>query len=92
MTHYLFMNHRIKENPPSGPVIMCLSPEGLRESNEFEIFYRGQPIGRVKFDRDGLDKCETHHVKAWVELEDDVEVLMVARAAAKKPKRKVKAK
>lgn len=83
------MNHRIRQNPPGGPVVVCQAPEDTREANEFEIFFRGEPIGRVKFDPAGLAACETHDVKAWIELEDDVEVLVAARAKAKRPKRKI---
>ena len=90
MTQYVFMNHRIREVSPSGPVIQVLQDGEAREANEFEVLYRGQPIGRVVFDQRGLKACDTHAVRAWVEFADDVDVRAVAVAAPKKPKRKVR--
>lgn len=90
MTHFIFMNHRIREPNPSGPVIVVQTDGEQREANEFELRFRGQPIGRVKFTREGLSVVETHSVHAWVELDDDVEVVAVAKAARKKSNRKVR--
>jgi hypothetical protein len=84
------MNHRIRDPKTKGPVIVAQQPDGTREANEFEIIFRGQPIGRVKFDRAGLPACETHDVRAWVEFEDDVDLVAVATAKAKRPNKKVK--
>jgi hypothetical protein len=94
MTQFIFMNHRIKQAEPAGPVIVCQQGAGgpQREANEFEILYRGQPIGRAVFEPCGLAACETHAVRAWVEFEDDVDVRQVVHAARKKPNRKVKTK
>lgn len=87
---YVYMNHRIRDPKTTGPVIVVQAPEGTREANEFEILVFGQPIGRVKFDPKGLKVCETHDVRAWVEFTDDVNLVAVAKAAPKKPNKKVK--
>jgi hypothetical protein len=87
---YVYMNHRIRDPKTKGPVIVVQAPDETREANEFEIIFRGQPIGRVKFDAHGLAACETHDVRAWVEFEDDVELHVIAKATAKKPRKKVK--
>jgi hypothetical protein len=87
---YVYMNHRIREATPKGPVIVVQGPDGTREADEFEIRVFGQSIGRVKFARTGLPACKTHDVHAWVQFEDDVELVPVAQASAKKPNKKVK--
>lgn len=93
MTQFVFMNHRIREKKPSGPVIVVQQDGAQRESNDFVLMFRGQPIGRVVFPGHPLDAVETHEVRAWVELEDDVMVVDAAAVASpKKPNRKVKAK
>jgi hypothetical protein len=93
MTQFVFMNHRIREKKPSGPVIVVQHAGVQRESNDFILMFRGQPIGRVVFPGHPLDAVETHEVRAWVELDDDVEVVDAAAvAAAKRPNRKVKPK
>lgn len=87
---YVYMNHRIRDDKPKGPVIVVQAPEGTREGDDFEIRYYGQPLGRVKFSPNGLTACDTHEVRAWIELDDDVEVVAVAKAKAKKPGKKVR--
>lgn len=89
---YLFMNHRIREKVVSGPVIICQNDDGeQRESNCFEIVAFGQPIGRIVFKSEGLKQCDTHEVRAWVELDDDIELVDVtAKAKAKKPNKKIR--
>jgi len=74
VSQFLYMNHRIRQRRPSGPVIVCQGPGETREANCFEIRLGEELIGWVKFDRKGLDACETHDVKAWVELVDHVDV------------------
>lgn len=108
---YLFMNEQIRKAKPSRPVIVCqeeLTSDGptQREANEFEIWAAGHFVGRIKFDRDGLEACETHEVKAWIELNDYVRVIdptvggtvynekddgqLCGVATAKRPNEKVK--
>lgn len=104
MTQYIFMNHRIRDSKPKGPVIVAQDDFTLdntarqRESNEFQLWHHGQKIGRVVFDPKGLAECKTHDVHAWVELDDLVIVSAPEDrnpekpvAAAKRANRKVRA-
>jgi len=101
MTQYVYMNERIRQKRPTKPVIVCQAPERIYESNHFALVIDGRVIGRVVYNRKGLDACETHDVKAWVELCDDVFVLsedlslgdyvvLSGEASAKLPNRPVK--
>lgn len=103
MSQYIYMNHRIREKKPSGPVIVAqdelLGLPRIRESNEFDLWIHGYKLGRVVFKPEGLAACETHEVRAWVELDDLVQIVdprdmkpEVPRASAKKPNRKVQLK
>lgn len=79
MTQYIFMNECIRQKKPERPVIVVqeeLTSDGptQRESNEFELWHHGTKIGRVVFNPKGLAACETHDVKAWVELDDLVTI------------------
>lgn len=77
MTQYIYMNHRIKQKRPRKPVIVCqrTDPAQTIESNCLVLMVGGRAIGKVVFDRSGLDACKTHDVKAWVELSDQVTVV-----------------
>jgi hypothetical protein len=93
MTQYIFMNHRVREKKPSGPVIVCQDDYSnldntprQRESNEFELWHHGEKIGRVVFKPAGLAACKTHDVHAWVELDD---LVIVAAPEDRKPKKPV---
>ena len=93
---YLYMNHRIRQAKPKKPVIVAqddLMVSGgeprTRESNEFDLWHHGEKIGRVVFEPKGLAACDTHEVKAWVELIDTV---IVARKEDKVSKPRASAK
>jgi hypothetical protein len=76
MTQYVFMNEKIRQKKPCGPVIVCQDGDGAQtEANAFDLVVNGVLVGRVRYDRAGLDVCETHDVKAWVELADTVDVI-----------------
>jgi hypothetical protein len=76
MTQYVFMNEKIRQKKPCGPVIVVQDGAGAQyEANAFDLIFEGVLIGRVRYDRAGLDACETHEVKAWVELADGVEAV-----------------
>jgi hypothetical protein len=45
------------------------------ESNHFDLMVGSVKIGSVRFSQRGLAACETHEVRAWVELEDGVSVV-----------------
>jgi hypothetical protein len=90
MTQFLFMNHRIRDKKPSGPVIVAQDDFVLdntprqREANEFEFWHHGEKIGRVVFDPKGLTECKTHDVRAWVEFDD---LVIVSTPDEQKPKK-----
>lgn len=88
------MNHRIKQKKPRKPVIVCQDDETITEANTFELSYDGKVIGHVVFDPSGLDACETHDVKAWVEVNDKVDVHAIGKliVSPRKPRPVAKAK
>lgn len=90
---FIYMNHRIRDKKPAGPVIVVQGEEGVREANEFSLRIGSVVIGRVVFDPYGLDACNTHEVKAWVELNDHVDVVAEAKvkptAQPKNPNSKI---
>ena len=97
MSQYIYMNHRIREKKPKVPVIVTRDGPRQREANEFELWFHGYKLGRVVFKPEGLAACETHEVRAWVELDDLVQIVdprevkpEAPRASAKKPNSKVK--
>jgi hypothetical protein len=92
---YLFMNERIRDYEPDGPVVVAMDDlvggeMRTREADEFELWVHGIKIGRVVYDAKTLKVCETHAVKAWVELDDLVIVRRAADAAVSAPVAKAK--
>lgn len=77
MTQYIYMNERIRQARPRKPVIVCqrTNPVQKMESNCFVLLLGGRTIGRIVFKPEGLPQCDTHEVKAWIELDDDVGVV-----------------
>jgi hypothetical protein len=72
---FIYMNEEIRKAKPKRPVIVCQEWDGSqRESNAFAISINGRHLGYVRFNPEGLEHCETHEVKAWVEFEDEVDV------------------
>jgi len=74
------MNHRIREPRPSGPVITVRRAGKNRRAryvHGLELYHGGQRIGRVVYRAAGNPDVTTHHVKAWVELDDAVELRAV---------------
>lgn len=90
----IFMNECVRQKKPERPVIVFQEDGAQREANEFELWFCGQRIGRVVYDAKLLQACDTHEVKAWVELDDDVEVVdhqpRRGEANAKRPNEPVK--
>lgn len=77
---YVYMNERIRQKRPQKPVIVVLKVDAdghteSREANRFAIKVDGRVIGHVVYEPHGLDACETHEVKAWVEFNDDVRLV-----------------
>lgn len=77
MTQYVYMNERIRQARPRKPVIVVqrTNPAQRVESNCFAILVGGRAIGRIVFSPEGLAQCESHEVKAWIELDDDVSLI-----------------
>lgn len=69
---HVYMNHRIKQKKPDGPVIVCQGELATVEANRFEITVGNEIIGYVEFNPSGLEECSTHEVKAWVEFSEAV--------------------
>lgn len=70
----IFMNERIRREPPGGPVIRAVSGGRAREANTFRLKVGGRVIGRVKYRRNA-SPVKSHFVRAWIELDDAVEVV-----------------
>lgn len=71
---HIFMNERIRQKRPKKPVIVAQQGGEQTEANRFNLYLGNGEIllGSVVFDRKGLAECETHEVKAWVELDPRV--------------------
>ncbi len=75
MKTVIYMNHRIREKVPSGPVIRVTRGRSVRDTDEVTILVGGRVIGRVVYDPEN-NPSSSHEVKAWVELADGVEVVL----------------
>ena len=73
MKTIIYMNNRIREVNPSGPVIRVQRGRSRRDTNEAKLLLNGRQIGRVVYDPVN-NPSNTHEVKAWVELDQSVEV------------------
>lgn len=75
---YIYMNHRIRDVKPSGPVIRAQVGKSRRakESNCVEIRVWGRVIARVVYDPKS-NPSPTHSVKAWVEVDGNPSVDVV---------------
>lgn len=71
MKTVIFMNHRIREKKPSGPVIRAVRGKKITESNCLKLMFAGKEVGRVIYDPKN-NPSTTHEVKAWVEWLGDV--------------------
>ena len=71
---FVFMNEKIRERVPSGPVIRAVRGRSVKESNLLRLMVAGREVGRVVFDP-SRSPVKTHEVKAWIELNGAVEVV-----------------
>jgi hypothetical protein len=69
---YIYMNHRIREPKPSGPVIAVQTGKRVRSTNRVQLVHQGAVIGEVRFEPNGLRSAPSHHVRAFVEIFGDV--------------------
>jgi predicted ThiF/HesA family dinucleotide-utilizing enzyme len=74
VARFIYMNERIRDKRPRGPVIVVQTGKKLRTTNRAMLVHRGEVIGEVRFEEDGLKAAPLHHVRAFVELADDVDV------------------
>lgn len=75
MKRFIFMNHRIREPKPKGPVIVHQSGQLQRFSNRLKLYVDGRLIGEVRYSPRGNRSIASHSVRAWVELQPCVNVL-----------------
>lgn len=73
MKTIIFVNHRIKQKKPNGPVITAQSGERILEGNTVEIFHDGKVIARVVYDP-SRKPSKTHNVVAFVETNKRIRV------------------
>lgn len=71
---YVYMNETMRELVPSRPPIVVQTGRKVVETGRAQLVVDGKVIGEVRFEPDGLDCAPHHHVRAFVELEDGVEV------------------
>lgn len=69
---FIFMNHRIRQKRPGGPVIRV---QGSGHSDPRHNFREGDMVvingpSIVRFDPRGLPFAGEHHVTAWIEADD----------------------
>lgn len=76
MKTYIYMNHRIHDRTDPGPVVNVQRGKRTRSGNVVRITKDGKEIGRIKFSRRGLRAVTSHVVRAWVELDDGVRVVI----------------
>lgn len=80
MMRFVYMNHRIRERVPSGPVIAVQTGQRVRNTNRVQLVHGGVVVGEVRFNPKGLRAAKNHQVRAFVEIFDTVE-LKYPRAA-----------
>ena len=73
MKTFIFVNHRIRQKKPSGPVITAQIGDVILEGNSVEILHEGKVIARVLYDP-MRKPSKTHHVSAFVETNTKVRV------------------
>ena len=71
MKKKIFINHRIVQIKPTGPVIVVETRRKQKEGNRVDILDRGKIIVSVIFDATA-DPSKTHNVRAWVETNKQV--------------------
>jgi hypothetical protein len=65
---YVYMNERIREKVPSGPVIVVQTGKRLRHTNRAQLVHGDVVVGEVRFVKSGLKAAPRHRVRAFVEL------------------------
>jgi hypothetical protein len=71
MKKKIFINHRIAQAAPDGPVIVVETRKKQQEGNRVDIMEKGKVVASIIFDADA-DPSRTHLVRAWVETNNRV--------------------
>ena len=66
MKKKIFINHRIAQAKPDGPVIVVETRRKQQEGNRVDIIDRGKVVASIVFNSNA-DPSKTHSVRAWVE-------------------------
>jgi hypothetical protein len=67
---FIYMNERIHEHPPTGPVVKVDRPDGSEDEGDLiEIKVLGRVVARVRY-APNRNPSKTHKLKAWVEVLD----------------------
>jgi len=73
MKSFIFINHRIRQKKPKGPVITAQTGNLILEGNTVEILHDGKVIARVVYDP-MCKPSKTHNVTAFVETNKKIRV------------------
>lgn len=68
MKLFIYMNHRIRQQKPKGPVIVVRRGPGADERVEGNMVIINGP-SVLRFDPRGLPIADEHHVTAWIEAD-----------------------
>ena len=68
MTTFIYMNHRIRDKVPAGPVIVADTGRKQREANCFDIISDGKVVATVEFNPK-RNPSKTHEVRAYVQTQ-----------------------
>ena len=71
MKKKIFINHRISQAQPDGPVIIVETCKNQQEGNRVDILEKGKVVASIIFDANA-DPSKTHLVRAWVETNNRV--------------------
>jgi hypothetical protein len=83
MSRYVYMNERIRQPKPAGPVIAVQTGKRVRNTNRVQVVHGGVVVCEIRYAAGGLSTAPGHHVRAFVALADHVE-LRYPRARARK--------
>lgn len=70
----LFINDRIRQPVPDGPVVRLARGKSYSESDTIKLYVAGKLIGTVRFRRSGHPGY--WYVRAWVTLEECVQTVL----------------
>ena len=79
MKRYLYVSHRVREEPPSGPVLIAQVGRRLTYTNHVALVMGGKVVAELRFDERGLKDAPDHRVRAWVEVRPGVEIKTSSR-------------